>query len=208
MQGRIRRGNEVTGMAETRITGPLEQIDHIGRSGIYPASGPLPHGTPAVRGQAELGHPEQRVRQASGASAAVPQLLGRALFAGFFLYNGINHFANRAALTEYARSKGVPAPGAAVAATGLLLLAGGLSLLTGRRPKAGASLITTFLLGVSPQMHAFWKETDPEKRMHEMVNFTKNMALVGGAMFAAALPEPWPYRAALRERGGLPVRVY
>jgi hypothetical protein len=27
--------------------------------------------------------------------------------------------------------------------------------------------------------------------MHELVNFTKNIALLG-ACFAAALPEPWP----------------
>lgn len=197
-------------MAETRITGPLDQVEHVGRSGIYPASGPRPRNAEIVRGQAELGHPEQHGtrRAARAAAIAAPQLLGRALFGGFFIYNGINHFMNRASLTAYARGKGVPAPAAAVAGSGLLLLAGGLSLLTGVRPKAGASFITTFLAGVSPQMHAFWKETDPEKQMHEMVNFTKNMALIGGAMFAAALPEPWPYRAAPHVHGGLPARVY
>jgi putative oxidoreductase len=123
----------------------------------------------------------------------VPLLLGRAIFGGYFLYNGINHFVSRQMLTEYARGKRVPAAPIAVAASGLLLVAGGLSLVAGVRPKAGASLVTTFLLGVSPQMHAFWKETDPQQRMHELVNFTKNMALVGGAMLAAAVPEPWPY---------------
>jgi uncharacterized membrane protein YphA (DoxX/SURF4 family) len=74
-----------------------------------------------------------------------------------------------------------------------MLVLGGLSVLTGVRPKVGASAVAAFLLGVSPQMHAFWKETDPERQMQEMINFTKNMALVGGAMFAASLAEPWPY---------------
>jgi uncharacterized membrane protein YphA (DoxX/SURF4 family) len=58
------------------------------------------------------------------------------------------------------------------------------------------SLVSAFLAGVSPQMHAFWKEAEPQARMSEMINFTKNIALIGGALFAAATPEPWP--AAIR----------
>jgi putative oxidoreductase len=97
------------------------------------------------------------------------------------LYKGINHFLNRAMLTEYARSKQVPAAHVAVPASGTLLLLGGLSLLTGTRPKVGASLITAFLLGVTPQMHAFWKIGDEERRTQELVNFSKNVALIGAA---------------------------
>ena len=82
-----------------------------------------------------------------------------------------------------------------------MILAGGLSLLAGTRPKIGAGLIATFLLGVSPQMHAFWKEQDPETRMQEMVNFTKNMALVGASLLAFAHPEPWPWHLAAPTRG-------
>jgi putative oxidoreductase len=105
----------------------------------------------------------------------------------------INHFLNRKMLADYARSKGVPAPDIAVTVSGLLILAGGLSILAGVQPKVGAGLISTFLLGVSPQMHAFWKEQDTQQRMHEMVNFTKNMALVGASLLAAGRPEPWPW---------------
>jgi putative oxidoreductase len=100
---------------------------------------------------------------------------------------------NRQMLTEYARSKSVPAADVAVAASGLLILAGGLSILAGAQPKIGAGLIATFLLGVSPQMHAFWTEEDQQQRMQEMVNFTKNMALVGASLLAASHPEPWPW---------------
>jgi hypothetical protein len=34
----------------------------------------------------------------------------------------------------------------------------------------------------------------PHDPSQEMTNFTKNMALLGGACFAAAVPEPWPDR--------------
>jgi putative oxidoreductase len=172
------------------------QVEHIGRTGIYPASGPYPPGPAEIRGQGELGHPEEHRRQAllSGTRAGtLPLLLGRAIFGGFFLYNGINHFRHRQMMTEYARAKKVPAPEVAVMASGAMIAAGGLSLLTGTRPKIGASMIAGFLLGVSPLMHTFWREAEPQQKMNEMTHFTKNMAMLGGAMLAAAVPEPWPY---------------
>jgi uncharacterized membrane protein YphA (DoxX/SURF4 family) len=179
------------------------QVEDVRGSGIYPATGPLPSGDMPVRTPAALAHPEERTNaRRSGVSVENAALLaGRAIFGGYFLYNGINHFMNREMLEGYARSKGVPAPAVAVAASGLLILAGGLSIFIGARPKVGAGLISTFLLGVSPQMHAFWKEREPQQRMHEMVNFTKNMALVGASLIAAAQPEPWPWRVSV------PVRV-
>ena len=171
----------------------IQHVEDVRGSGIYPATGPLPPGNAIVRTPAALGHPEERPSAPwfSPGLEKATFAAGRAIFGGYFLYNGINHFLNRDMLVEYARSKGVPAPAVAVAASGFLILAGGASILTGARPKIGAGLISTFLLGVSPQMHAFWKEREPQQRINEMVNFTKNMALVGASLIAAAYPEPW-----------------
>jgi putative oxidoreductase len=135
---------------------------------------------------------EERPRRAS---EAIPHVLGRAIFGGYFLYNGINHFLQRRNLASYAESKGVPKADLAVELSGAMMIAGGLSLLTGYRPKIGSALIAAFLTGVSPQMHAFWKESDPQRRQGEMVNFLKNMALVGAAMIAAGSRQPWPVAA-------------
>jgi uncharacterized membrane protein YphA (DoxX/SURF4 family) len=133
----------------------------------------------------------------------------RAQTSGTVEKNGINHFLNRKMLVDYMRSKGVPAPDLAVAASGVMMLAGGLSVVTGVQPKVGAGLIAAFLLGVSPQMHAFWKEEDAQQRMQEMVNFTKNMALVGSSFLVAAHPEPWPWHLDVASRRGAlaPVRT-
>jgi uncharacterized membrane protein YphA (DoxX/SURF4 family) len=120
--------------------------------------------------------------------------IGRLLFGGYFLYNGINHLVNQDRLSAYAASHAVPVPELAVAASGILLILGGLSLMLGLWPKVGAACIILFLIGVSPIMHDFWNVQAPQ-RMAEMVNFLKNIALIGGACFAAALPEPWPGRA-------------
>jgi putative oxidoreductase len=185
-------------MAEQFARGSrTRQIEDVHGSGIYPASDPNAPGDAVVRTPAALGHPEsrQKSRPTDHSVEAWTLLAGRVVFGGFFLYNGLNHFMQRDALVQYARSKGVHAAHAAVAASGVLLIGGGLSVLTGILPKLGAGLISTFLLGVSPRMHAFWRENDPEKRMHEMVNFTKNMALLGASLIAAGHPEPWPLRA-------------
>jgi uncharacterized membrane protein YphA (DoxX/SURF4 family) len=119
-------------------------------------------------------------------------LVGRLVFGGFFLYNGINHLKERKQLGQYAESKNVPLAEAAVAATGVALIAGGTSILLGIKPKLGAAAIAGFLAGVSPVMHNFWSVQDPNQRMNEMVNFSKNLALLGGALALMGMEEPWP----------------
>src|SRR5262245_16199214 len=101
-------------------------------------------------------------------------VLGRAIFGGYFLYNGIKHFLNERMMSNYAASKGVSAPDAAVTSSGALLAAGGLSVMAGVKPKQGLAAIIGFLIPVTLQMHRFWEESDPERRMNETVNFGKN----------------------------------
>jgi uncharacterized membrane protein YphA (DoxX/SURF4 family) len=122
----------------------------------------------------------------------VPFLLGRLIFGGFFVYNGIHHFRESEQLAQYAGAKKVPQPDIAVKATGAVLIAGGTSILLGIKPKLGAAAILGFLAGVSPVMHNFWKHEDPQQRMNDMVHFAKNIALAGGAMALMGVEEPWP----------------
>jgi len=120
-----------------------------------------------------------------------PFLIGRLLFGGFFIYSGINHLRTRHQMGPYAESKGVPKGDLAVAATGIPLIAGGASLLLGIKPKFGAAAILGFLAGVSPIMHDFWRNQDPNERQNNMINFMKNAALAGGALALMGVEEPW-----------------
>jgi len=139
---------------------------------------------------------ERRDEDAMTAGERAALVAGRIMFGGYFVYNGIRHFKDREMLIGYARSKGLRWPTLAVLGTGTMMLAGGLSLLTGVKPKLGAGLVTGFLAGVTPQMHDYWNARDQMQRMNDMVNFTKNLALIGGAAFAAASHEKWPLRLA------------
>jgi uncharacterized membrane protein YphA (DoxX/SURF4 family) len=118
--------------------------------------------------------------------------LGRLAYGGFFLYNGINHFRNRQMMSQYAGSKNVPSPEAAIAVSGAMLLFGGASVITGIKPTLGAASIATFLGVVSPQIHNFWMQDEPGQRMNETIHFSKNMALLGAAVAFMGIEEPWP----------------
>jgi len=114
---------------------------------------------------------------------------GRILFGGFFLFSSINHFLKTREMAGYARSKGVPLPDAAVLSSGALLAFGGTSLVAGQRTDLGSAAIALFLTGVSPMMHNFWAVPE-EQKQNEMIHFSKNMALLGAALFLAAAHEP------------------
>jgi putative oxidoreductase len=120
-----------------------------------------------------------------------PFVIGRMLFGGFFLYNGINHLAKAKEMGSYAEAKGIPNGELAVAVSGIPLIIGGTSLLLGVKPRIGAMAILGFLAGVSPIMHDFWSHEDPGQRQTEMINFMKNMALAGGALALMGIDEPW-----------------
>jgi putative oxidoreductase len=136
-----------------------------------------------------LGAPasDDAVRVGSSAMDDSLVLVGRLIFGGYFLYSGIQHFMNTAAMAAFAAQKGVPMPYVAVMMSGALIVVGGLSLLTNIRPLWGAMLIVLFLVGVTPVMHAFWNDPAGPARQNDLVNFTKNLALIGGACLAGAI---------------------
>lgn len=122
----------------------------------------------------------------------IPFLLGRLVFGGFFLYNGINHLKNRKMLAQYAAAKHVPMPEVGVVASGAALIVGGASIISGVKPKLGALAIIGFLASVSPTIHDFWRHKDQQQRQNEMIHFMKNLALLGGALALLGVEEPWP----------------
>ena len=118
--------------------------------------------------------------------------IARIIFGGYWLMAALNHFKNLNHMSGYAKAKGTPLPNLAVAGTGVILSAGGLSMLLGVYPVVGIVLLIVFLLGVSVQMHSFWKVDDAQMKQIDIINFTKNMALIGALLMFLLLPRPWP----------------
>ncbi len=117
-------------------------------------------------------------------------LLGRLLFVLIFLLSGPRHFMG---LTiAYAAARGVPMASIAVPLSGVLALAGSLSILLGYRARLGAWLIVLFLVAVTPLMHRFWGVTDPMMFQMQFINFMKNLSMLGGALLITQFgPGPW-----------------
>lgn len=113
--------------------------------------------------------------------------IGRIILGAYFVYNAFNHFRHLPAMTGYTASRKVPYPKAAVIAGGVMLALGGLSILLGLYIVLGMWLLVLFLIPTTFVMHAFWKETDPQAKMMELVQFTKNLALIGALLMMSAL---------------------
>jgi putative oxidoreductase len=117
-------------------------------------------------------------------------LLGRFFFVLIFLMSAPMHFTSQ--IIAYAAAQGVPMASIAVPLSGVIALAGSLSILLGYRAKIGAWLLVLFLAAVTPLMHNFWTVTDPMMHQMQFIMFLKNVSMLGGALLVTQLGAgPW-----------------
>lgn len=120
-------------------------------------------------------------------------VIGRILFGGVIVFNGVNHFMNTEEMTGYAEYKGLPAPKLGVLGSGVVLILTGLSIILGVFPVLGAIVIAVFLIVAGLIFHDFWAVPEDQKQT-EMAQFLKNVGLAGGALIIAAIgPQAWAY---------------
>ncbi len=106
--------------------------------------------------------------------------VGRFCFSLIFIVGGLSNFTAKG--IAQAASQGVPFASVVVLISGLLSLAGGLSILLGYHAKFGAWLLVLFLVPVTLMMHKFWAIADPSEAQVQMVMFMKNLSMLGGAL--------------------------
>jgi len=104
----------------------------------------------------------------------------RLLFATIFVVMGIGHLTKLSAMGPYAEMNGLKPGKLWVALSGLMILAGGIMIITGFGPDLGALLIFLFLIGTAFLMHRFWK-AEGQMRQMEQTQFFKDLALAGAA---------------------------
>ena len=107
-------------------------------------------------------------------------LAGRVLFALIFVAAAPRHFTH--AGIQHAADLGVPLANLLVPISGVMALAGGLSLAVGYKARWGAWLLVGFLLPVTFMMHAFWKLHDPGQMHIQQSMFAKNISMLGAAL--------------------------
>jgi uncharacterized membrane protein YphA (DoxX/SURF4 family) len=120
-------------------------------------------------------------------------LLSRLILGFYFIFNAFNHFRNLNSLAGWVQSKNLPAPKLLVILSGFFLLVGGVTILLGIYVEIGVLALTLFFLPVTFWMHDFWRETDPQMKMMQMINFMKNLALWAAILALLFVPQPWPF---------------
>jgi len=118
--------------------------------------------------------------EARSLSRGAVVVLGRFLFALIFLMAGANHFSKQS--IGYAASANVPLAPIVVPLSGVLAIAGGLSILLGYRARLGGWLLVLFLVPVTLMMHKFWTVQDPMMAQIQMILFMKNVSMLGAAL--------------------------
>ncbi len=127
-------------------------------------------------------------------------LVGRVIVGVYYLYNGINHFIKFGAMTEYAKFKGIPLAEVAIVVSVLLLLAAAFTIILGIFPEIGVASLVLFFLPVTFMMHNFWAAAQ-EQQMAEIINFSKNVALMGSALMFLGIKKPWAFSLG-KKKGG------
>ncbi len=110
-------------------------------------------------------------------------LTGRLLYSAIFLMAGLGHFSQ--AQIAYAAQQGLPMAGLLVPLSGVIALAGGLSIVLGYHARIGGALLAVFLVPVTLMFHSFWAVKDPMMAQIQMAMFMKNVSMLGGALLVS-----------------------
>jgi putative oxidoreductase len=106
--------------------------------------------------------------------------LGRFLFALVFITAAPRHFTHEG--IRHAVDLGVPLAEVLVPMSGLMALAGGISVALGFKTRWGAWTLVGFLVPVTLWMHAYWRLDDPEAVHVQQAMFAKNLSMLGAAL--------------------------
>ncbi len=121
----------------------------------------------------------------SNSSASFVPLIGRILISAIFILSGANFFANFHTMEGVVRGASIPLPVFSTACAAVLEFFGGLAILAGFRARIAAWLLFLFLIPTTLLFHDFWA-LQGAQRMNQLINFQKNVAIMGGLLIIAA----------------------
>jgi putative oxidoreductase len=113
-------------------------------------------------------------------------ILGRFCLVAIFLLSALgNKIPRFAEVSQTMAQVGVPFPSFMLVGAIIFLIAGGLMVLLGWKGHIGAALLLVFLVLATCFFHAFWN-APPDQRPGEMIQFMKNLGLMGAMLFLIA----------------------
>lgn len=112
---------------------------------------------------------------------------GRAALAAMFVAGGADAFLRPGDRAQQAARLGLPLePELAVRLNGATMLAAGVALALGVRPRLAAATLAASLVPTTLAGHPFWREEDPDARRQQRIHCLKNLGLFGGTLLVLA----------------------
>ena len=108
-------------------------------------------------------------------------LIGRILIGAIFIVSGIAKLTDTAGTAGYMDMVGIPYAHQLAIVAGIAELLGGVALVFGFLTRLAALGLILFMIPTTLLFHAFWNMEGAEAKT-QMVNFMKNLAIIGGLM--------------------------
>jgi putative oxidoreductase len=141
---------------------------------------------PTVAERIAFGRPFDPVEDpATHAPRPTWMLVGRILVATIFLISGFAKLTDPSGTVGYMEAQGIPSAHTLAIIAGGAEVAGGLAILFGFLTRIGAFGLILFLIPTTLIFHDFWT-MDGAEATTQMVNFVKNLAIIGGLALLVA----------------------
>jgi uncharacterized membrane protein YphA (DoxX/SURF4 family) len=108
--------------------------------------------------------------------------LGSVLMSGIFIRGGYEQLREPGGRALKAEKLGLPPSETLVRLNGAAMMAGGVALALGKKPKLTAVGLIATLIPTTLAGHRFWEEGDPKGRSMQLTQFLKNLGLIGGLL--------------------------
>ena len=106
-------------------------------------------------------------------------LIGRILIASIFLVSGISKLTDTPGTVAHMAGMGIPYPETLAIVAGTAEVLGAIAILTGFLTRVASGGLILFMIPTTLIFHAFW-DYEGQERLPQMVNFMKNLAIIGG----------------------------
>ena len=106
----------------------------------------------------------------------------RLLLSGIFIIGGWGAFSNPGKRPEKVAAAGIPKPEQAVVLNGATMIVAGFLLSLGIAPRVAATLLIGSMIPTTIVGHPFWKDDPGPARENNVIQFLKNLGLIGGLL--------------------------
>ncbi len=109
--------------------------------------------------------------------------LGRLFLGSTFIYGGLKSFLQPDYIAGVVEAKGLPAPRQLAILNAAVMTIGGSTLAAGVLPKLSAAALAGSMSITTIMGHAFWEEKDAATCSNIIMEFCKNLSIIGGLLY-------------------------